>query len=208
MSSSFPQQNVLLDFQQLLHDHMKNLLHPVTVFLLSGLRSIESRVVHLWNVVNLHFGIAVENIWTRQVVSVDVFTNIPRRYQHPRKQPHNFGVAQLMSWDHHVRVTFFRIDFCERVVAEGKQESAFATFFETRRNTWYCMMLKPVMKHNTSYVLVTPKCVSNYGWYFPIFMEKMIRIWICGSVQLFVWNGLHVQCSLWLWKQSCYKTKS
>jgi hypothetical protein len=58
--------------------------------------------------------------------------------------------------------------------------------FETLWNMRYCMIFKPVMKHNTSHILIAPEGVSNYGGHLPIFMEEMIRIWISGSVQLFI----------------------
>jgi hypothetical protein len=81
-----------------------------------------------------------------------------------------------MPRKYYVRVSNFWINSCGRVVAEREKESAFTTFFETQRNMQYYMMLKPVMKHNTSYVLITPEGVSNYGRKLPIFMEEVIRI--------------------------------
>jgi hypothetical protein len=112
-----------------------------------------------------------------QVVCIDVFpTKIMLRDQHPRRQPHNFRVTQSMPWNHHTRVGIFRIDSCKTTVAEGKLESAFASFFETQRNMQYCMMFKPMTKHNPPYIFITPECVSNYGGYLPIFIKKMIRI--------------------------------
>lgn len=171
---------------------MKHQLYPFTVFLLDELRHKESRAVNLWKITNLHIGVL--KILEDTKLYVLIYSQ-PRSHWGTNSQGDNHTtLGSLMPCNQYVRAGIFRINSCKSIVDKWEKE-AFAPFFGTEKKMQYCMMFKPVMKHSNTDIFIYPKCVSNYGKYLPIFMEKMITIWTCGTVPLSNSNGLKVQCS-------------
>ena len=93
---SLPKQNVFSDFQQPAYNSINYLLHPLTVFFLSWLGSVQCWGLHLRDIPNLHMCITVKNSQACHVECIDVLTtNIMTK----QLLGYSINTKELKWWD-------------------------------------------------------------------------------------------------------------